>query len=137
MYLNARSIVNKILRVECATVKPDIILVTETFGRKDITDAYLVIDGYQMVVRKDRTDTEGGKCRGLLVYVIEGIPAGEMSIRGADSVIEYCGVSIPWGQGEELKLLCVYRPPTAPLSVLDRGNTERLVEALRALKGRW
>ena len=137
MYLNARSIVNKILRVECATVKPDIILVTETFGRKDITDAYLVIDGYQMVVRKDRTDTEGGKCRGLLVYVIEGIPAGEMSIRGADSVIEYCGVSIPWGQGEELKLLCVYRPSTAPLSVLDRGNTERLVEALRALRGRW
>ena len=82
-------------------------------------------------------DTEEGKCRGLMVYVIEGIHAGEMSIRGADSVIEYCGVSIPWGQGEELKLLCVYRPPTAPLSVLDRGNTERLVEALRALKGRW
>ena len=104
MYFNTRSIVNKIdlLRGECATIKPDVILVTESFCRKDITDAYLVIDGYQMVVRKDGTDTEGGKCRVLLVYVIDGLPTGEMFIRGGDRVIECCGVRIPWGREEEL-----------------------------------
>ena len=96
MYFNTRSIVNKIdlLRGECATIKPDVILVTESFCRKDITDAYLVIDGYQMVVRKDGTDTEGGKCRGLLVR-------------------------IPWGRREEFQIVCVDRPPTTPLSELD------------------
>ena len=138
MYFNARSILNKIdlLRAECIVTRPDIIMVTESFGRSDITDAYLALDGYQLVVRKDGGDTEGGKCRGLLVYVLEGISAGELTIRGSSKTIECCGVKIPWGRGEDLKLVCVYRPPLAPRSVLDRGNTERLVEALRGIEGK-
>ena len=36
--------------------------------------------------------------------------------------------------GEKLQIVCVYRPHTAPLSEMDRGNTERLVEALRGIE---
>ena len=64
------------------------------------------------------------------------VETGEMFIRWGDRVIECYGVRIPWGRGEELQIVCVYRPPRTPLSELDRGNTERLVEALRGIEGK-
>ena len=49
--------------------------------------------------RRDGRDTAGGRARGLLVYVKEGIPAAELVLEGGDRVTECCGVSIPWGRG--------------------------------------
>ena len=48
-------------------------MICESSARNDISDAYLSIDGYQLVVRQDGRDTMGGKCRGLLIYVKDGI----------------------------------------------------------------
>ena len=64
------------------------------------------------------------------------VETGEMFIRWGDRVIECYGVRIPWGRGEELQIICVYRPPTAPLIDMDTVNTERLVEALRGIEGK-
>ena len=63
LYTNAQSIVNKIneLRSVVVTIKPDIILINETWTHQDITNAYLHIKGYELSARKDRTDTQDGR----------------------------------------------------------------------------
>ena len=55
-------------------LKPDIILVTESWCNGDITDAYLSIDGYELIpdLRMDRENTAGGRGGGLLVYAKNG-----------------------------------------------------------------
>ena len=105
-----------LLRAECPIMKPDVILIAESFCRPDISDAYLHIAGYETVCRRDGRDTAGGRGRGLLVYVKEGIPATELVLEGGDLVTECCGVAIPWGRGrgEVIKLVNVYRPPETP-----------------------
>ena len=45
-------------------------------------------------------------------------------------------MTIPWGRGEELKLVLVYRPPATPGSPADGGNTSRLCSLLRTLGGK-
>jgi rhodanese-related sulfurtransferase len=70
LYGNVRSILNKMLEFRALVFerKPSIILLCETFVREDIADAFLSVQGYDCVVRQDGWgDTEGGKCRGLLI----------------------------------------------------------------------
>ena len=140
MYYNAYSILSKIdeLRAECLVAKADIILLAETFCRDDITDAYLNIPGYQIICRRDGRDTAGGRGRGLLVYVRVGIPASRLQLEGEDMVTECCGIAIPCGrgEGEEMKIVLVYRPPGTPGGLGEGGNTERLCNLLRGLRGR-
>ena len=125
----------ELLRAECVLQQPDIVMITESFCREDISDAYLCIAGYQTICRRDGRDTAGGRGRGLLIYVREGISAGELMLEGGNLVTECCGVTIPWGRGEELKLVLVYRPPETPGSPADGGNTSRLCSLLRTLGG--
>ena len=131
---------NKIdqLRAECPVVQPDIICIVESFCRPDISNAEVAIEGFQLTCRKDGRDTAMGRGRGLLVYVREGIPAAELQLDGGDTVTECCGISIQWGRGrgESIKLVLVYRPPEAPGSQADGGNTARLCNLLRGLAGR-
>ena len=55
-------------------LKPDIILVTESLCNGDISDAYLLLDGYELItdLRLDRENTAGGRGGGLLVYAKNG-----------------------------------------------------------------
>ena len=64
MYYNACSLLNKIdeLRAECPVLQADIIMIVETFCRKDIIDADVSIPGYQIICRRDGRDTAGGRC---------------------------------------------------------------------------
>ena len=56
-------------------LKPDIILVTESLCNGDISDAYLSLDGYELIpdLRMDRENTAGGRGGGLLVYAKNGL----------------------------------------------------------------
>ena len=71
LYTNARSLVNKIneLRVIAANKNPDIIIITETWTNDAIGNDYLHLNGYIIIVRKDRTDTGGGRGGGIIAYV--------------------------------------------------------------------
>ena len=60
------------------------ICLCETFVRTDISSALLDLASYDMVVRKDGSDTVGGKCRGLLVYCKTSLRASEF--QGKSSV---------------------------------------------------
>ena len=55
-------------------------MICESFARNDISDAYLSLDGYQLVVRQDGRDTVEGKCRGLLIYVKDSINETRLNI---------------------------------------------------------
>ena len=61
LFFNARSIVSKvdILQTEfqARSKKPDIICICETFCNDQHSDAYLNILGYEIVSRRDGTDT--------------------------------------------------------------------------------
>jgi len=63
------------LMATAADLEPDLILVTESWCREDITNAYLDITGYELQadLRKDRTDTTNGVGGGLLVYAKYGL----------------------------------------------------------------
>ena len=62
LYTNAQSIVNKIneLRSVVYDMKPDLVLIDESWTHKKITKAYLNIDGYDLCSRVDREDTTDG-----------------------------------------------------------------------------
>ena len=57
------------LRVVASLKQPDVIAITETWTHKDISNEYLSLDGYELVERKDRSDTDRGRGGGILVYV--------------------------------------------------------------------
>ena len=70
LYTNAQSIVNKIdeLRSVVYDIKPDLVLIDESWTHKKITKAYLNLDGYDLCSRVDREDTADGRGGGLLAY---------------------------------------------------------------------
>jgi hypothetical protein len=100
---------------------PDFVAVCETFDNENISDAYLGLVSYEMIVRKDGRDTTNGRARGLIIYSREGLKASPMIIAGGNTFTECAGISIPWGRGEILKLVLVYRPPAVPGSGADGG----------------
>jgi hypothetical protein len=80
LYLNAQSIVKKVDELGCVAdlSKPDLILVTESWCNEDISNAFLSLDGYELIpdLRMDRETTARGRGGGgLLVYAKEGVRA--------------------------------------------------------------
>ena len=57
------------------------------------------LDGYNLIVRADGTDTKEGWCRGLLIYVKAGIMAARIESPLINSMVECEGVTVPWGNG--------------------------------------
>ena len=70
MYTNARSLIGKIdiLKAYVFDLKPAIVCICEACSNSSISDSYLALDGYSLIVRADGTDTKDGWCRGLLIY---------------------------------------------------------------------
>ena len=71
MYANVQSLNNKVneLRALVAVECPDVIALTETWTNENVANEFLHVEGYDMVVRKDRRDTVGGRGGGIIVYV--------------------------------------------------------------------
>ncbi len=57
------------------SLNPDIIMITESWCNSDVSDAFLLIDGYelQLDLRADREDPAQGRGGGLLVYAKSGM----------------------------------------------------------------
>ncbi len=94
--------------------KPDLILLTETWCHDNISDAYLAIDGYDLIsdLRKDRADTALGRGGGLLVYVKNGI-----TVFTSDSSVnfhQYCIFKL-----SDITFYLVYKSPNAPATAID------------------
>ena len=99
MFGNVQSLANKIdeMKAIMANEKPDIMAITETWTHEGIGDVILTIDGYELIAREDRNDTEKGRGGGIMVYAIK-----ELNIRKTDQQTTFNqGVSMEIKNGSE------------------------------------
>ena len=63
VFANVQSVVNKVNKVRAiASINNcDILALTETWANEEIGNNLLYIDGYEMVARMDRKDTDRGR----------------------------------------------------------------------------
>ena len=103
LFLNSRSLKHKICElqeyIEALEDRPKIICVNETFTNDSVTDAQIAIEGYELIARRDGKDTEGGRCRGLVMYSEKGLGAVRTKHAGEDDVIEAVTIEVSWGGG--------------------------------------
>ena len=127
IYTNAQSIVNKIdeLRSVVSTLKPDIILINESWTHSDITNAYLKIDGYELSGRQDRTDTVDGRGGGLLVYSKLGLTVSE--VENKTDFNQVMAVSVAT-KSKQLTINLVYRSPNS-----SNENNAKLKEFVKTI----
>ena len=80
MFGNVQSIVNKIdeVRATMTIEKPDVMAFTETWTHGGIGNEFLVVDGYELLVRSDRNDTEKGRGGGILIYTRRNLNARQI-----------------------------------------------------------
>jgi hypothetical protein len=111
LYLNAQSIIKKVDELSCvsSTLKPDLILVTESWCNSDISDALLSIDGYEVQpdLRSDRQDTAQGRGGSLLVYVKTGLKVLKLDLES--NFQQYFKFLI-----DDVVIYLLYRSPNAP-----------------------
>jgi hypothetical protein len=131
LYTNAQSIVNKIdeLRSVAFNIKPDIILINESWTNKDITNAYLNSQGYELSARKDRVDTTaGGRGGGLLVYSRCGLVITEKQLSSTFNQIISVSVET---QTKPLLINLVYRSPNSStennVNSMNSSNSQHLL----------
>ena len=111
-------------------MKPDFILLTETWCNPSISDADLSIPGYQLEVemRKDRADTAHGIGGGLLVYSRCGLKILLNEKMNNIEFNQFVSFSI-LTEGEPVNVILVYRPPNS-----GRENIDKLCELLRRMQ---
>jgi hypothetical protein len=137
LFLNAQSIVRKIdeLAYTVEDLKPDIVLITESWYNDEVTNGLLTVPGYNLLpdLRVDRQDTAAGVGGGLLVYA-----KPEVNILPEQQRYEFTQhVSFKvLAAGEELHMSLVYRPPrTNPEAYDSMASFIRSTRGKRILIG--
>lgn len=107
-YTNAASLHNKMqeLQARAAASSPDVLAISETWGRCGVMDAELAVAGYRLF-RKDRAD--GRKGGGVAIMVKDTIPAVSHPLPDIPvNDVVACDIGPPESR---LTVICVYRPP--------------------------
>ena len=114
LYTNAQSIPGKLNKLSAyvADMKPDFILLTESWCNPSINDTDLTLPGYQLEqeLRIDREDTANGIGGGLLVYSknIHKILPSEIK----SNFHQYVSFKIIT-TGNPVNIVLIYRPPSS------------------------
>jgi hypothetical protein len=106
-------------------IKPDLILVTESWCNDQILDAFIAVPGFELVndLRKDRYDTDRGRGGGLLVYTRKDMKVCVLLSDGYEANLQYCKFKV-----DDIVIFLVYRSPSGgPESV--SGMADLLREA--------
>ena len=127
LYLNARSILSKIndLNATSTNVKPDLILITESWCNSEISDDVIKLNGYELVseLRKDRSDTTNGIGGGLLVYARNGLvilPSDEYN-----DFNQFVNFKVMTNV-TYTNVILIYRPPSS-----TKNNCDKLLDILK------
>ena len=133
LYENCQSLISKIqeLQAVVSLMNPDVIMLTETWTHSEIHKSYLEIGGYELLVRKDRTDTAKGRGGGLLIYVKNEISAWE--VEKENEVCQVGGIGIKGKSGSDTHLYLVYRSPNTS----SEENDTKLNSWIEKLTGRY
>ena len=128
LYTNAQSVVNKMeeLKVVVSIKRPDIIAITETWTNNDTSNEFLCLDGYELIERKDREDTDRGRV-GILIYAIKGRCAWREPVVGC---FEQCATIKLRGKKCDLGINIVYRSPNS-----SSINDDSLCELIKQMRG--
>jgi hypothetical protein len=99
-------------------------LITESWCHQEITNAYLSLEGYELIpdLRMDREDTAQGRGGGILVYVKSGL-----TVVKCDSGIEFSQHCMFKVSGVLVYL--VYRSPNSPPAAME--NLIKLVQSVK------
>ena len=116
VYLNARSIVNKLndLSILINDHDPDLILISETWCNEDISNALLNIPGYiiEPELRKDRNDTMNGIGGGVLVYVRNDLIIKPINVENEFNMfVQFEVINSQNKDDKGLTITLLYRPP--------------------------
>ena len=85
---------------------PDMIIFCETWTNENVQNAEITFPGYNIQVRKDRSDTHKGRGGGVIVYTREGDQCHEIAIEVPYQ--QLCGIVI-----DGIKIYATYRSPNA------------------------
>ena len=118
---------NKIdeLRSVAYNLKPDLILISESWTHKDISKAYLTIDGYELSGREDRIDTTDGRGGGILIYSKLGLIVAEVVHKSDFNQILAVSVTL---KSKQLTINLVYRSPNS-----SKENNTRLNDFVKTV----
>ena len=89
---------------------PDIVSLCESWTNEEHTASFLSLPGYDLVIRRDRSDTEHGVGGGLLLYVKSCLNVAENDAHIFKDFNQSCCVKLQLQGGSELSLVLVYRP---------------------------
>ena len=130
IFSNVQSIVKKIdeVRAWVAITKPDIFVATETWANSDLGDALFGMDGYDLIAREDRNDTERGRGGGIMVYAEKSLQIWKVEID--TDFNQYASVCIKCGR-EEINLHVIYRSPNS-----KKENDDELCGWIRKMPGK-
>jgi len=106
-------------------LKPDILLLCETWLNEESNEAVLQIDDYNLEkeLRRDRRDTAGGVGGGLAVYTREGLNILPIDIsEDFNQAVKFRVQE----REDDLEILLIYRPPKP-----DKKNLDELTKLVR------
>ena len=109
------------LQVLIDEIKPDIILITETWLNSSINNAAVSLRGFEIIpdLRQDREDTAAGIGGGLIVYVRDGVQA--IPVQTNSNFRQHCSFTIST-QGGKMTFYQIYRPPSTGRENMDELN---------------
>ena len=111
--INARSIVNKIDEIRETIFKPkkyDFVLVTESWSRAPLNDAFFTFSGYHPPLGKDNQASKAG---GVLLYVIETLPAPNQLFFNSLHTADYAACQVQLTEYNWVKVILIYRSPNS------------------------
>ena len=128
LYANVQSVNNKLneLRAVLVDVKPDVVALTESWTNEMVDNEVLKMEGYDLIVRRDRSDTVGGRGGGILIYV-RGVYAWDEE--DTPDFTQCASVKIKTN-GQNLRLSVVYRSPNS-----SGENDQKLYQWIREKEG--
>ena len=111
-------------------------MINEAWTNNNISDAFLKIDGFDLVCRHDRTDTKAGVGGGLLVWTRKSLKVSEYMAPSLQEFNQSCAVRIPLSGGQSVSLVLVYRPHNVYRSSdSEKINNDKLCNILRSVEG--
>ena len=112
MFANVQSIMNKLdeIRAMMQIQNPDIFAVTESWTNDDIGNDVLQIQGYEIIDRLDRNDTDRGRGGGIIIYVKNNI---DTTAEEKKTNFNQCSTVKINSKGEDVRLHVIYRSPNS------------------------
>ena len=127
LYLNAQSILSKVndLNATACDLKPDLILITESWCNDSIENNVLYLNDYEIIsdLRKDRFDTTNGIGGGLLVYSRKGLEI--LPCDNNNNFNQYCSFKV-LTHNAYVNIVLIYRPPSC-----IKENCDKLVDLIK------